>query len=119
MTVWKQTAGKMAERPNLFDQPNPMFQVEVQLPERPGIYLIRSSDDRVFTGWTDNLKYQAHYLCETGGGSLVPPQLLAGRAPVKTIFYNEVEVGTPDGVLHDLWRGSRRAGQLPLLNLFA
>ncbi|MGL4465850.1 MAG: hypothetical protein ACRC1K_27165 [Planctomycetia bacterium] len=29
-------------------------------------------DDQVFTGWTDDIKYQAHRLCETGGGSLVP-----------------------------------------------
>jgi hypothetical protein len=110
-------AGQAA--PSLFDNPIPATQAEARLPARPGVYLIRSSNARVFTGWTENLKDQAHYLLETGGGSLVPSQLLANRAPVKTIFYHEMEVGTIDGVLHDLWRGSRRAGDLPILNLFA
>lgn len=119
MTLRKRAGEKGHATPSLFDQPIPASQAEARLPERPGVYLIRSSDDRVFTGWTDNLKYQAFYLCETGGGSLVPSQLLTGRAPVKTIFYQEVETGTPDGVLHDLWRGIRRAERLPLLNLFA
>lgn len=118
MTLRKRAGEKGQAMPSLFDNPIPATQAEARLPERPGVYLIRSSDDRVFTGWTDNLKYQAHYLCETGGGSLVPSQLLAGRAPVKTIFYHEMEDAT-DGKLHDLWRGNRRAGQLPLLNLFA
>ncbi len=117
MTLRKRAGEKGQATPSLFDNPIPASQAEARLPDKPGVYLIRSSDDRVFTGWADSLKYQAFYLCETGGGSLVPSQLLAGRAPVKTIFYHEVEDPT-DGKLHDLWRGNRRAG-LPLLNLFA
>ena len=119
MTLRKRAGEKGQAAPSLFDEPIPASQAEARLPERPGVYLIRSDDDRVFTGWTDNLKYQAHYLLETGGGSLVPSQLLAGRSPVKTIFYQEVETGTLDSQLHDLWRGNRRAASLPLLNLFA
>ncbi|VTR91556.1 Putative type II DNA modification enzyme OS=bacterium UASB14 GN=U14_03333 PE=4 SV=1 [Gemmata massiliana] len=119
MTLRKRAGEKGQAPPSLFDNPIPATQAEARLPERPGVYLIRSNDDKVFTGWADNLKYQAHYLCETGGGSLVPSVLLAGRSPVKTIFYQEVDVGTPDGVLYDLWRGNRRADRLPLLNLFA
>jgi hypothetical protein len=118
MTLRKRAGEKGQATPSLFDNPIPATQAEARLPDKPGVYLIRSSDDRVFTGWADSLKYQAFYLCETGGGSLVPSQLLAGRAPVKTIFYHEVEDPT-DGKLHDLWRANRRAGQLPLLNLFA
>ncbi|QEL14825.1 Eco57I restriction-modification methylase domain-containing protein [Limnoglobus roseus] len=119
MTLRKRAGEKGEATPSLFDQAIAASQAEARLPARPGVYLIRSDDSRVFTGWADNLQYQAHYLLETGGGSLVPSRLLAGRSPVKTIFYQEVETGTLDSQLHDLWRGNRRAATLPLLNLFA
>lgn len=119
MTLRKRAGEKGQATPSLFGTPVPISQA-TKLPDRQGVYLIRSADDaRVFTGWADSLQYQAHYLREIGDTPLVPSRLLAGRAPAATIFYQEVEAGTTDNVLHDLWRGSRRNGQLPLLNLFA
>jgi hypothetical protein len=116
MSIRKRTGGKQAT-PNLFDQPIPVAQAEGQLPARPGVYLIRSEKELVFTGWTANLRHQFAYMKEAGAGSLMPPWLLDGRAVARTIAFHAFDPGTPDEQLHSHWRGNLRKS-LPLLNLF-
>jgi hypothetical protein len=116
MSIRKRTGGKPAT-PSLFDQPIPVSQAENKLPECPGVYLIESERERVFTGWTDNLRDQFAYMKEAGAGSLMPPWLLDGRAVAKTIAFHTFDSGTRDEHLHSHWRGNLRKS-LPLLNLF-
>ena len=68
MTIRKRSGESRRTEPSLFDDPIPVARADVKLPERPGVYLIRSDNDRIFTGWTDNLRYQVSYLREAGAG---------------------------------------------------
>jgi hypothetical protein len=104
--------------PSLFDEHIPLSKADSVLPEQPGVYLIYSaSKERLYTGWTENLKFQFEYIRIAGEGTIIPNWLLADHAPAKTFAFHVFDAGTPDGPLHDQWRANLR-GQRPLLNLF-
>jgi hypothetical protein len=103
---------------SLFDDVLPAAEAPKKLPDLPGVYLIRSAtEERLYTGWTPNLREQANRLVDTGHGEIIPGWLLTGHAPAQTLAFQPLPAGTPDAALQELWRGNLRQAR-PVLNLF-
>jgi hypothetical protein len=117
MSIRKRTGGKASDRPSQFDERIPLAQAGGKLPQCPGVYLLRSDTERLFTGWTVNLQEQFESMRAAGDGSLIPSWLLDGRAPAKTIAFHPFDTRTPDLLLYEFWRANLRY-KLPWLNLY-
>jgi hypothetical protein len=117
MSIRKRTGGKASDQPSLFDERIPLAQAGGKLPKCPGVYLLRSDTERLFTGWTGNLQEQFESMRAAGAGSLIPSWLLDGRAPAKSIAFHPFDTGTPDILLYEFWRANLRY-KLPWLNLY-
>jgi hypothetical protein len=103
---------------SLFDEVLPATEAHRQLPDLPGVYLIRSAaEEQLYTGWAPNLREQANRLVDTGQGAIIPNWLLTGHAAAATVAFQPLPAGTTDSVLHDIWRANVHKTQ-PVLNLF-
>jgi hypothetical protein len=118
MTVRKRSRKRHRVEASLFNEYLPVQEALKNLPDLPGVYLIRSKTDKdLYTGWTENLREQADRHFEAGQGSMIPDWILPNESPAASIAFHCFEKEIKNSELHETWRANL-VRRNPPLNLF-